>query len=59
MAKSKVDLKSKELAQAILQCSGIDYEDWLNEKHKELILNNSNVLVEALALKNEMENESN
>ena len=58
MAKVKIDSKSKELVQAILQSKGIDYEEWLNEKHKEFIFNNSSVLVDALLLKTEMEKEN-
>lgn len=57
MAKAKIDIKSKDLVQAILQNKNIEYEDWINEKHKEFIFENSSVLVEALAIKNEMERE--
>lgn len=55
MAKVKIDIKSKELVQALLQSQGIEYEDWINKQHRDFIFNNSEILVNALNKKQEQE----
>lgn len=50
MAVSKAEgKKNKEMAALILKAQGKDYDDWLNERHQEVIGNNNSVLEEALA----------
>ncbi|CDH92474.1 hypothetical protein HYI01_16865 [Clostridium botulinum] len=48
MAKSKIDNESKELAITILKTKDIDPEEWLNEKYKEVITQNSKILIDCL-----------
>ncbi|MBD7916301.1 hypothetical protein H9660_14230 [Clostridium sp. Sa3CUN1] len=52
---SKLDMDSKELAMLILKERGIDYEDFLNEKHREVIQKNALFIKEAIEFKREME----
>ena len=47
MAKAKIDIKSKDLVQAILQNKNIEYEDWINEKHKEFIFDRFNQVIDS------------
>ncbi|MBU5228132.1 hypothetical protein KQI36_15985 [Clostridium senegalense] len=51
MAKKKVNNESKELAKTILNVKGIDYDEWLEEKHKEIINENVSLLIESLQVK--------
>lgn len=48
---SKQDLKkSKEVASLILEAKGINYEDWLYEKHQEVEEESQEVVQQALTL---------
>ena len=48
---SKQDLKkSKEVASLILEAKGINYEDWLYEKHQEVEKESQEVVEQALTL---------
>ncbi|MCE4051681.1 hypothetical protein [Bacillus sp. Au-Bac7] len=50
MAVSKAEgKKNKDMAALILKAQGMDYEEWLNARHLEVIGNNNSVLEEALA----------
>lgn len=42
--------RNKDLATLLLQANGTDYEDWLNDKHLEVVNHNSEVVEKALAL---------
>lgn len=46
-----VDKKTKAIVEAILQKKGIDYDDWLNKKHLEFIMENSDYVLSALNIK--------
>lgn len=48
---AKINNDNKKLAQAILENQGKEYEDWLNEKHQEIIVSNVKLLSEALKYK--------
>lgn len=48
MAKSKIDNESKELALTILKTIGIEHDEWLNEKYREVITQNSKILIDCL-----------
>lgn len=50
----KLDKNAKELAQDLLKLQGIDYTDWLNKKHKEVISTNSKIIRKCV--KNEIKN---
>lgn len=52
---ARLDNDNKKLAKAILESKGTSYEDWLNEKHKEVIVANVNLLSEALKCKKNTE----
>ena len=41
---AKLDKELKELAQDLLKLQGVDYTDWLNKKHQEVISNNSKII---------------
>ena len=41
---AKLDKNAKELAQDLLKLQGVDYTDWLNKKHQEVISNNSKII---------------
>lgn len=45
----------KELAQALLQRQGINYDDWLADQHRMLVLDNTALI--ATALTKEMKSE--
>ena len=50
MAVSKAEgNKNKEMTALILKAQGKDYDDWLNDRHLEVIGINNNVLEAALA----------
>ena len=40
----KLDKNSKELAQDLLKLQGVDYIEWLNKKHQELITKNTKII---------------
>lgn len=52
---AKVNSDNKKLAQTILESQGKSYEEWLNEKHQEVIVSNVKLLSEALKLKKDLE----
>lgn len=52
---ARLDNDNKKLAKAILESKGTSYEEWLNEKHKEVIVANVNLLSEALKCKRTVE----
>lgn len=52
---TKIDKDCKELAMLILKERGIDYEDFLNEKHREVIQENTALIKEAIEFRKEME----
>lgn len=51
---AKLDKNSKELAQDLLKLQGIEYIDWLNKKHQEVITKNTNIIRNCV--KNEIKN---
>lgn len=51
---AKLDKNSKELAQDLLKLQGVDYIDWLNKKHQEVI--NKNTKIIRNCVKNEIKN---
>ena len=50
----KLDKNSKELAQDLLKFQGVEYTDWLNKKHQEVISSNSKIIRKCV--KNEIKN---
>ena len=52
----KLDKNSKELAQDLLKLQGVDYIEWLNKKHQELITKNTKIIRNCV--KNEIKNSS-
>ncbi|WP_283699917.1 hypothetical protein [Clostridium perfringens] len=50
----KLDKNSKELAQDLLKLQGVDYIDWLNKKHQEVITKNTKIIINCV--KNEIKN---
>lgn len=49
MAATKAEKKdTKELCELILKTQGLSYEDWLHEKHNDVVTQNSNVLKKAV-----------
>jgi len=50
-----INKEKKQLAESILKAKNKNYDDWLNEKHQEIIANNTSLLMEALKLKNDLE----
>ena len=55
MAISKEQKKRKAFAEKILRVKGVDYDEWLDERHKEIVNGNDDLLLEGL----EMLGESN
>ena len=53
---AKLDKNSKELAQDLLKLQGVDYIEWLNKKHQELITKNTKIIRNCV--KNEIKNSS-
>lgn len=51
---AKLDKNSKELAQDLLKLQGIEYIDWLNKKHQEVITKNTKIIRNCV--KNEIKN---
>lgn len=51
---TKLDKDAKELAVEILKAENIDYDQWLNEQHRNLIFKNTKLIREGLALKKEL-----
>lgn len=51
---AKLDKNSKELAQDLLKLQGVDYIDWLNKKHQEVITKNTKIIRNCV--KNEIKN---
>lgn len=49
-----IDKEAKKLALKILEVNGKDHDTWLNEKYKEIIFSNVNILQEGIDLKMEM-----
>ena len=50
----KLDKNAKELAQDLLKLQGVDYTDWLNKKHQEVISTNSKIIRKCV--RNEIKN---
>ena len=53
---AKLDKNLKELAQDLLKLQGVEYIDWLNKKHQELITKNTKIIRNCV--KNEIKNSS-
>ena len=53
---AKLDINLKELAQDLLKLQGVEYIDWLNKKHQELITKNTKIIRNCV--KNEIKNSS-
>ena len=51
---AKLDKNLKELAQDLLKLQGVEYIDWLNKKHQEVITKNTKIIRNCV--KNEMKN---
>lgn len=51
---AKLDKNLKELAQDLLKLQGIEYIDWLNKKHQEVITKNTKIIRNCV--KNEIKN---
>lgn len=45
--------KMKDLAEAILKKQGIPYDEWLHQKHMEVVAENSDIVMSALNGKKE------
>ena len=41
---AKLDKNSKELVQDLLKLQGVEYIDWLNKKHQEVITKNTKII---------------
>lgn len=50
---------NQKLAMDILQSQGKDYDEWLNEKHNELIISSVNLLSSALKRNEIINNNTN
>ena len=51
---TKLNKELKELAQDLLKFQGVEYTDWLNKKHQEVISSNSKIIRKCV--KNEIKN---
>ena len=51
---AKLDKNLKELAQDLLKLQGVEYIDWLNKKHQEVITKNTKIIRNCF--KNEIKN---
>ncbi|NGU22780.1 hypothetical protein G6Z36_14245, partial [Clostridium perfringens] len=51
---AKLDKNSKELVQDLLKLQGVEYIDWLNKKHQEVITKNTKIIRNCV--KNEIKN---
>ncbi|MDU7550146.1 MAG: hypothetical protein E7K59_16245 [Clostridium perfringens] len=51
---AKLDKNLKELAQDLLKLQGVEYIDWLNKKHQEVITKNTKIIRNCV--KNEIKN---
>lgn len=45
---TKEQKQNKNFAEKLLQIQGIDYEEWLDQKHQEMIQDNQSLILEAL-----------
>lgn len=45
----------KKLAIAILKNKGIEHDEWLNEKYTQIIMENTQLLMQGLNIKKELE----
>jgi len=48
MAASKEQKKRKAFAEKLLRVKGVDYDEWLDEKHQEIIEGSDDLLSDAL-----------
>jgi hypothetical protein len=48
VAASKEQKLSKSFAEKLLRIQGIDYDDWLDQKHKEIINENQSLMMSLL-----------
>lgn len=45
----KIDSTTKKRVQALMQLNGTSYEEWLNEQHKNYLLEESDIIDRLLA----------
>lgn len=55
---SKEQKQTKSFAEKLLRIKGVDYEEWLDQRHQEIINENQSLILEALDSKLNKKNES-
>lgn len=55
----KIDNATKKRVQALMQLNGISYEEWLNEQHKNYLLEEADIIDRLLAKELERKKQGN